>query len=118
MKDEEPQEGIIGFFDILGYQSFLQNNSAEYAAKEVLGTLTNLDEQIPSLVAKAIEERTIPSWVSGTKWLIFSDTILLTSSLSEIEKDIMKITRWMGFVMTCLSLNTHMFKFGLCSKVT
>lgn len=111
--DERPKEGIIGFFDILGYQSFLQNNSAEYAAKEVFSTLTNLDKKIPELLSESFqtEKGKIPRWVSSIEWLIFSDTILLTSSLNDEGRN--EIPAWMGFIMASLMLNSHMFKFGL-----
>jgi len=106
--DEGPKEGIVGFFDILGYQSFLQNNSPEYAAKEVFSTLTHLDKEIPQRLLD-IGQKDLP--LSPMEWLIFSDTILLTSPLKGDEEDMLHT--WMDFIMASLVLNSRMFTFGL-----
>jgi hypothetical protein len=35
--------GLIAFFDILGYQSFLENNSAIESAEKVLELITEIE---------------------------------------------------------------------------
>jgi hypothetical protein len=44
--------GLIAFFDILGYQSFLENNSATQSAEKVLKLITEIPEQTKSEVSK------------------------------------------------------------------
>jgi hypothetical protein len=43
-----PQDALIAYFDILGYQEFLANNTPEQAAEKVLKTLLGLEHTIPS----------------------------------------------------------------------
>jgi hypothetical protein len=45
--------GLIAFFDILGYQSFLENNSATESAEKVLKLITDIPQKAKSEVAEA-----------------------------------------------------------------
>lgn len=42
----KPTFGLIGFFDILGYQNLLENNSPESIADTVLNKINNLPETV------------------------------------------------------------------------
>jgi hypothetical protein len=46
------QNGLVGLFDILGYQAFLEKNSPETAAEKVLDILLKLDEEMPQKLMK------------------------------------------------------------------
>ena len=85
--------GLIAFFDILGYQSFLENNSAEDNAKHVL----DLINQLPNSVKKEFPQHWKPqfepmigkkfqSLVDAQQHVIFSDTIVLALPYLEQEK--------------------------------
>jgi hypothetical protein len=80
--------GLIAFFDILGYQSFLENNSASDtaasdAALNVLKLITEIPLGVKKLMAdfasdlpdKSNEAKEIANLI---KHLIFSDTIVLS----------------------------------------
>jgi hypothetical protein len=75
-------KGLIVFIDILGYQSFLENNSAEDTAEEVLEMIEKLPEKAGSEAARMLN-----AYNSGKKpekqlkqkieHVVFSDTIVL-----------------------------------------
>jgi hypothetical protein len=77
--------GLIAFFDILGYQSFLENNSASESALEVLDLITRIPAEPMATTAKAWKRlhTEYPGSVAASveaslKHLIFSDTIVLS----------------------------------------
>ena len=127
MSDIKPQEGIIGYFDILGYANFMENNDVNTVAAKVVETLTNLKEQVPETIynhfkSMGIDDETlnmIKGHAKRINWLIFSDTILLTSNYSVDEekkleeKQLVKLMQWAVFICTSSSLMRHMFEFGL-----
>lgn len=127
MSDIKPQEGIIGYFDILGYAKFMENNDVNIVAAKVVETLTNLKEQIPETIYNYFKSRKIndtslrmiKEHAEGINWLIFSDTILLTSNYSVDEgkkleeKQFVKLMQWAIFICTSSFLMRHMFEFGL-----
>lgn len=109
--------GLIAFFDILGYKSFLKNNLLEEAAfkvldiiesaptkaKEVFLDLFNSDEKV-KILAETMEE---------VKPLVFSDTIVLTLEYPEGANEEWKWAR--RFAMSFFSgyLTAKMFMQGL-----
>lgn len=127
MDDLKPQEGIIGYFDILGYAKFMENNDVNTVAANVVETLTNLKKQVPETIYNYFKNwkindtslKMIKELAEGINWLIFSDTILLTSNYSVDEgkkleeKQFIKLMQWAIFVCTSSFLVRHMFEFGL-----
>ena len=120
------QKGLIGFFDILGYQSLLANNKPEIIAESVLPLLTNLKTTLPDLLKKQVSEALIDfdsegfspekiegylyKYVDEVKWLVFSDTILLSMPIESIAKEAFK----MGVFFTASTyLLKAMFDAGL-----
>jgi hypothetical protein len=78
----QSQLGMVGFFDILGFQSFLENNEPEDAAEQVLKAIVEIPKVVPEELAKAFpeskpESEALRTHIRETKWLIFSDTILM-----------------------------------------
>jgi hypothetical protein len=113
------QSGFIGYFDILGYQAFLENNSPEVAAERVLGTLLKLDQDTPSKLLESMapfyegnDRATLDIYLKDIKWLVFSDTVLMTMVTDEIPDDKIEI-RWLVFLLQCSYLWRKMFDFGL-----
>jgi len=111
---------LVGLFDILGYQVFLDANpaetAAENAAQKVLDTLVRLDEEMPQKMLKVFGmplEEPFAKIVSEIKWLVFSDTVLLTLDLSQVTKRKLAGAYWSVFLMQCASLWRSMFEFGL-----
>lgn len=115
------QNGIIGFFDILGYQNLLTKNEPEDIAKTVITFLTNIGSEIPSEMKDMLEKynednksiiSTANATIDAIKWLIFSDTILLTMPIQDAE-EISPGFCWTGFLTACMNLQYKMFKNGL-----
>lgn len=85
--------GLIAYFDILGYQNFLKNNSAEASVSDVLDILNNLPNMIKEFSQKQITQisqfegvednvkELFSSFHNTLDHLVFSDTIVLTLQL-------------------------------------
>jgi hypothetical protein len=114
MSKQEPVSGIVGFFDILGYQSFLEVNEPEVAALTVLNMLSEIDKVVMKyLIEKLPDALTDKNIIDRFKWLVFSDTILFTAGTSEPEDAVTSMKRWVFFLIASDILQWHMFQFGL-----
>lgn len=113
MTQTPDQDGIIGFFDILGYLSFLKKNTTSAATEEVLNTLSNLNSLVRDQLSSWDELEPIRDIIDSIKWLIFSDTILIYTHFPFNEPRESQYFRWSAFLSICMVLNRHMFEFGL-----
>ena len=116
MANHKSQYGIIGFFDILGYQSFLENNEdvTGEATEKVLNFIVNLEKNIQSRVRNILKNsKNFKKLVDEIKFLVFSDTILLTSTYVKNAALDRKIDKWALFLVVSLHLNRWMFEYGL-----
>lgn len=116
MANSKSQYGIIGFFDILGYQSFLENNedAAAEATEKVLNFMVNLEKHIPSRIRNIFKNsKALRKLVNEIEFLVFSDTILLTSKYDGNEDLERKTDKWFLFLIASLLLNRWMFEYGL-----
>jgi hypothetical protein len=75
--------GLIAFFDTLGYQSFLENNSGEDSALKVFDLISKTPHRVKDEFLEYM--RKIPNvggefaqTISGINHLVFSDTVLLS----------------------------------------
>lgn len=110
--------GLVGFFDILGYKEFLVNNTPQAAAEKVLGSLLKLKKQMPQglleilraghMAENAVEVLNAVLW--DINWLVFSDTILITLGT---EKPNIPGLYYGAFLMQCSHFWRTMFDFGL-----
>ena len=78
-------KGFIVFFDILGYQNFLENNSATESALEVLKIITGIPVEVKEFTAR-VAGTTRPadkSLSNALTHLVFSDTIVFTLAYPE-----------------------------------
>ncbi len=110
------QDGLVGLFDILGYQVFLDNNTPETAAEKVLSTLVKLEEEMPQNLLRQLGVEAThrgAELIREIKWLVFSDTVLLTLDLKEITNPKRKALSSALFLTQCSSLWKSMFQFGL-----
>lgn len=110
------QHGLIGFFDILGYGRFLENNSAADAALVVVNVLQNLPTEIRSIVCEQAkdENRTIPDeLLKDLRWLVFSDSILLTLPYTPQDGATENFWPWLAFLSHAQLLHKHLFNEGL-----
>lgn len=111
--------GIIAFFDILGYQSFLENNSAPESALSTLKIITDLPEQV--------EKEVVEQWMKNEsgrgkvaeeiakacKHLIFSDTIVLSIEYPDNADENWKLTALAYLSIFSARLYLNMFFSGL-----
>jgi len=115
--------GYIGYFDILGYQSFLENNEAELALSEVVGIITNIDKHVTTTIlenlghtSKAPESKDPQAEfrrnLEEIKWLIFSDTVLML--MEDEGPDLFpQMFRAISFSLAVGVLFRNMFDLGL-----
>src|SRR5580698_3663899 len=111
--------GVIAFFDILGYQNFLENNSAPESALKTL----KLINDIPKHVQKDLVEQWMKHEVSrgkiaeevatACKHLIFSDTIVLSIEYPQNADDNWKLTALGYLTIYSSKLFLNMFFSGL-----
>lgn len=116
MANHKSQYGIIGFFDILGHQNFVENNEdvAGEATEKVLNFIVNLEKNIQSHVRNILKNsKNFKKLVDEIKFLVFSDTILLTTTYARNEGNDRKTDRWILFLVASLKLNRWMFEYGL-----
>jgi hypothetical protein len=119
------QNGLIGFFDILGYQNLLEKNEPEDIADKVIPILENIKSTVPEKmkeftklfdenepIVSPIEKEGLDEIVDSIKWLIFSDTILLSMPVENLEDKNNEIICVL-FLATCNILQKSMFKEGL-----
>lgn len=112
------EAGFVGYFDILGYQTFLENNSPEIAAQIILNTILRLEQDMPREMLTVLKEmgdlRELHPIVGKIKWLVFSDTIVLSLGLDEAAlKPENREIHLLGFLMQCSYLWEKMFDRGL-----
>lgn len=110
MEQIKIQTGLIGFFDILGYQSFLENNDPEVATSEVLSIISGVGDSISKhfLSFEEMSSEDIKRMVNSIQWLVFSDTILM--AMEGAATDLDESFLFLGVAgMLC----RHMFDFGL-----
>jgi hypothetical protein len=127
MVDVEAKTGLVGFFDILGYQQMLLANDVSSTAQIVVDVLSEVpDNVVAGLLEDEGLERAdhLASWPEFARhfqglvreemdWLLFSDSILVSLPL-KIDRDIIHwATSVVGFVEVCAVLLRQMFDVGL-----
>lgn len=107
--------GLIGFFDILGYKSFLVNNSATDTARKVLNIINNVPEKVVGFHRDVYKSATSPyrEFGAALRHLVFSDTIVFLLPYEENqENEWIDIARFF-MADTSAILAAEMFKEGL-----
>lgn len=118
--NESVQTGLVGFFDILGYQNLLERNEPEKIAQDVLPILTNIGSETVKSLKKRFTERGIESdlldeAVREMNWLVFSDTVLLTLPVSQTDPVVADLF-WLTFLMAVVGLQQKLFDLGLPTR--
>lgn len=127
MTSHEPQTGMVAFFDILGYQQVILNNKIHETAHLISDTLMN----IPDVVIKNLSQgeidvpddltQTAKSYINewhrtlreDIKWLIFSDSILVSLPMAKDLHPLLMFQVGGAFWGVCTLLQRQMFDFGL-----
>lgn len=116
------KQGLVGFFDILGYQNLLERNEPEKIAAEVLPILNSLEETGKEELYKLWTdggtiklEPVLDNIRASMEWLIFSDTILLTLPFPE-GNNTLHDQHWLMFLLAARIIQTNLFKAGLPAR--
>ena len=108
----QPREGVVGFFDILGFGSYLKNDP-DVRSKQALEVLLKIRDEVPSRIKKRVPD----ALVAEMSWNIFADSILLTMPYPETKDKLgaesQKRRRWLTFLFSSVVLLDHMFDQGL-----
>ena len=115
--------GLIGFFDILGYQNLLENNLVSELVEEILETINTMPEEVIKIFIEEREgasERQILGKEMGLalKHLVFSDTIVFTLAYpgpDESNKEWNRLARKFMSINSS-SLTARMFRSGLPTR--
>lgn len=109
--------GYIGFFDILGYQSFLKNNTDEAIQDEVLDFISSVEKPSADLYKKVFPliaggelEPQVKAAFEKIKWLVFSDTIVFTLEPGSTKDEVIYFLAVLG---AAKNLMFKMFDYGL-----
>lgn len=111
------QEGLVGVFDILGYQNIIDNNEIENVSKIVLETLTNLPNTVKDTLTHLISDEASRNFFikenDTLKSLIISDTILLSLSVDSNASPENRVSNWAIFLLHAAMLLRLAFDNGL-----
>jgi hypothetical protein len=119
MEEVRMRTGLVGYFDILGYQSFLENNEEEDAARLVLTVLNGIPGKIHEDLLKTLKNDTrdganpekdgyLADIAKSLHHLFISDSIFLTMPCKEVTLD-----HWFTFHFFAILLCFDMFMQGL-----
>ncbi len=107
-------KGLVGFFDILGYQNFLENNSASDSALDVLKIINDIPKRAKDITESAVKSKPEYKAISeALTHIVFSDTIVFTLAYPE-EADSNWIYAARIYMSVCSAvLASEMFENGL-----
>ena len=127
MIEVEAKTGLVGFFDILGYQQMLLANDVSSPAQIVVDVLAEVPDNVVSGVLRdpGLERADdLASWPDFARyfqslvrdemdWLLFSDSILVSLPLKMDGEIFQRAPSVVGFVEVCAVLLRQMFDVGL-----
>ena len=108
----ENKHSLVAYFDILGYQSFLKNNSALETAEKVFQLVKNASKE-------AIKHWSNPDNLKNAQWkkvmdsiqsLVFSDTVVISCPIAESGPTTLEIALLAGVAK---NVSFSMFTNGL-----
>ena len=113
----EPNYGIVGLFDILGFKNFLQNNDPIYAGRVASECLSNAFSNIrqvnPGILPQDEVRRLYDEVSQSFQWLVFSDTILVTLPLKKGLSGAKLFASWLTYTFASMLLYRYMLDHGL-----
>ncbi len=106
--------GLVGFFDILGYQNFAANNDVQDGVQSVLEALEGMPRFAQELAKRYLpkNDESVETILEQTKALVFSDTVLLTCPIVPNAPHKQRHARWLIFILQSAILQRKMFHFG------
>lgn len=119
MSGPKPKIGMVGFFDILGYQNVIANNAIENTASIVLSIINKMPDIAKGEVLKTIAPWPAPArercstFVEKIEWIVFSDTIFSAIDLDGCTTTEDKALAITMFLASCCTLQRQAFDAGL-----
>jgi hypothetical protein len=110
MAELEAKSGIVGFFDVLGYQSIIDNNKIDDAASVISKTLLTLPKTVTDAVGALLTKGEALPEIS---WLIISDTIILAAPFSRGAGVRSRLRTWIRLIVHSAYLMRKTFDAGL-----
>lgn len=117
-----PETGFLGFFDILGYTQIMLNNKIHVTAQFVSDTLVNIPHDIIRGLrhehkagqgsAEGDASQTWESMLDKIKWIIFSDSILVSMPFEHDGDTDHLLQHYAAFATVCASLLNRSFTAG------
>src|ERR1017187_10426413 len=102
----EVKEGVVGFFDILGYQNYIKNDP-DVASKGALEVILKIKTDAPEKIKARFHDKLLDE----ITWSVLSDTIVLSipyppkipgdNADEEAKK---KRTRWLALLFSSAAL--------------
>jgi hypothetical protein len=108
-KRGDARRGLIGFFDLLGYKSIMENNNISEAILIVKKIQQTIEEQHKKLIAT---ERFLGQAICD--YVVFSDSILVYTTFPESEEK--RHRQIAGFAEFCAGLINDLFWAGLPAR--
>jgi hypothetical protein len=107
---QEIEDGLVGFFDILGYQSFLENNDELNVAGEVIQTIDGMPNAVTSLWRTPDSHPEEVKVAESIKWFVISDSVLMMMGFDTAPKPAIQN---IGFLACAALFCNFMHRAGL-----
>ncbi len=103
------QQGLVAYFDILGFSKIASDENIREAAKIIKGRLLSIQNEIREETVRKSGPREKP-----TSSIIFADSILLWYEIPQGERaSEAEPLYWFDFFSDCAALMERMFNYGL-----
>lgn len=122
MSNIKPQTGFVGFFDILGYVQIMLNNNIYKTSEFVSDTLVNIPNDLLAQLKNAPhgalgeggsdERENWQSILDQIKWIIFSDSILISLPFDPQISQGEQLQNYLAFSTVCSLLMNRSFNAG------
>lgn len=113
----QPRDGLIGWFDILGYRQMLAQNEALVVVNILTDTILSIPAEITRRLTTEPDRTEVAKVVAQIAaeldWLPFSDTVLVTLDCSSVLKPEERAQRFLYFLHFCRTFFTGTFVKGI-----
>ncbi len=111
------QYGLIGYFDILGYQNLLRNNNDDASIKLIFDLLEGIPEEVRSKSQHRFPDNggatNLSIILDDLGFTVFSDTIIMSLPIPKNEHWPFQMLKWGIFTLATALLQRLMFDHGL-----
>ncbi len=111
----EVKQGVVGFFDVLGFQNYIKNDP-DIASRSALEVILKIKTEAPEKIKARFHDKLLDE----ITWSVLSDTIVLSIPYSQKddagdaeEQTKQKRLRWLALLFSSVALMDHMFDQGL-----